>query len=149
MSRTFKDPYHARRFYQQALLALDLGVERTPEKTFYLFGDHVLEYMLRSCSGDLEPDSLVAPELVRLYQFCPNGPEYIETLKRFLDNDCRVTQTAEELFLHRTSLIKRLEKIRSYVNLDDPDRRLYLRLCLHLPDIEQVLADNADVSAFD
>lgn len=149
MSRTFQDPYHARRFYHQALCAIDLGSEHEPDKLLHLFGDHALDYMLRSCCGDFEPDSLVAPELVRLYQFCPNGSELIDTLRRFLDNDCRITRTAEQMFLHRSSLIKRLEKIRGYVNLDDPDRRLYLRMCLHLPDIGQVLADNRDVSDFD
>jgi hypothetical protein len=36
--------------------------------------------------------------------------------------------------------------MREHVNLDDPDRRLYLRMCLHLPDIEQTLEACSDVS---
>jgi hypothetical protein len=50
------------------------------------------------------------------------------------------------LYLHRTTMVKRLEKMREHVNLDDPDRRLYLRMCLHLPDIEQTLEACSDVS---
>ena len=46
----------------------------------------------------------------------------------------------------RTTLVKRLEKIRGVVNQDDPNRVLYLRICLNLPDIEQALEDNSDVS---
>ena len=146
VSRTFLDPYHARRFFDQALAAVELGGTREPERRMHLFGNHALDYMLDNCCGNLGVESLVAPELVRLWRFCGNGPEYVATLRRFLDNDCRITQTADDLFLHRSTLIKRLEKIERYVNLDDPDRRLYLRMCLHLPGIEQVLEDNRDVS---
>ena len=50
------------------------------------------------------------------------------------------------MYLHRTTLVKRLEKIRGVINLDDPKRVLYLRICLNLPDIEQALEDSSDVS---
>ena len=146
ISRTFLDPYHANRYFTQALTAIELGSSREPENCIHLFGSHALDYMLENCCGDLEAESLVAPELIRLWRFCGNGPEYVDTLRRFLDNDCRITRTAEELYLHRSTLIKRLDKIGRYVNLNDPDRRLYLRLCLHLPNIEQILKNDFDVS---
>ena len=50
------------------------------------------------------------------------------------------------MYLHRTTLVKRFEKIRGVINLDDPKRVLYLRICLNLPDIEQALEDSSDVS---
>lgn len=146
VSRTFLDPYHARRFFNQALMALEFGSTRNSETPLHFFDDYALDYMLQNCCGSLEAESLVALELVRLWRFCSNGPECVATLKRFLDNDCRITQTAEQLFLHRSTLIKRLEKIGRYVDLKDPDKRLYLRLCLHLPDIERVLDSDPDVS---
>ena len=43
-------------------------------------------------------------------------------------------------------MVKRLEKIRGIVNLDDSDRCLYLRICLHLPDIEHALENSTDVT---
>lgn len=146
VSRTFCDPFHARTYYQQALNALEMGIEYDDEQRWSLFGDHVLDYMLANCCGSFDVESMVAPELVRLYHTRPNGPEYVRTLWTFLDNDCHTTQTAEVMYLHRSTLIKRLDRIREFVNLDDPDRRLYLRICLHLPDIEQVLESISDVS---
>ena len=111
-----------------------------------LFGDYVLDYMLANCCGDFDVESIVAPELVRLYNSKPSGPEYLQTLRHFLDNDCHTTQTAEEMYLHRSTLIKRLDRIREIVDIESPERRLYLQICLHLPDIEQVLKNSTDVS---
>jgi DNA-binding PucR family transcriptional regulator len=102
--------------------------------------------MLLRCCGEFSTEMMVPPELVRLYRRSSTDVDYIETLRTFLDNDCRITRTANVLYLHRTTMVKRLEKMREHVNLDDPDRRLYLRMCLHLPDIEQTLEACSDVS---
>ena len=45
-----------------------------------------------------------------------------------------VAKTAEALLIHRSSLLKRLDKIYRLLGsmLDTPEERLYLRLCLEL-----------------
>jgi sugar diacid utilization regulator len=146
ISRTFLDSFHARDYYRQALATLETGFECDPDRSWYLFGDYALDYMLLRCCGEFSTEMMVPPELVRLYRRSSTDVDYIETLRTFLDNDCRITQTANVLYLHRTTMVKRLEKMREHVNLDDPDRRLYLRMCLHLPDIEQTLEACSDVS---
>lgn len=146
VSRTFHDPFHARTYYRQALNALEMSYEFPSETRWHLFGEHVLDYMLANCCGDFDAESIVAPELVRLYNSGPSGPEYVQTLRVFLDSGCHTTQTAQEMFLHRSTLIKRLDRIREIVDIESPERRLYLQMCLHLPDIEQVLKSSTDVS---
>lgn len=146
VSRTFHDPFHARTYYRQALNALEMSYELPSETRWHLFGEHVLDYMLANCCGDFDAESIVAPELVRLYNSGPSGPEYVQTLRVFLDSGCHTTQTAQEMFLHRSTLIKRLDRIREIVDIESPERRLYLQMCLHLPDIEQVLKSSTDVS---
>ena len=149
MSRTFNDPFHMRTFYHQATCAIEMGLEIEPERSWYLFGDYVLDYLLQNCCGEFGSEAIVAPELVRLYHNGPSGPDYVRTLRTFLDTGCHATQTAEQLYLHRSTLIKRLDRIRETVDLESPDRRLYLQICLHLPDIEQVLEKGADVRGLD
>lgn len=149
ISRTFTDPFHARTFYHQGLTALEMGMEIEPGRLWYLFGDYVLDYLLQNCCGEFGAEAIVAPELVRLYHSSASGPEYVQTLRTFLDTGCHTTQTAEELFLHRSTLIKRLDRIREIVDLDTPKRRLYLQICLHLPDIEQMLEKGVDVGGLD
>lgn len=61
-----------------------------------------------------------------------NNTGYVETLRVYLANSCNVTQTAKRLFIHRHTLLKRLNKIREIgdVNLDDHYARLYLSINL-------------------
>lgn len=56
----------------------------------------------------------------------------MKTLKRYLDNEMNASRTAQDMFLHRSSLMPRLEKIRSLVEMDTPEQRLYIRMCLYL-----------------
>ncbi|MBQ9005693.1 MAG: helix-turn-helix domain-containing protein [Atopobiaceae bacterium] len=148
ISRTFADVFHARDFYLQAICALDAGFEADPTRSWYLFGDYALDYMLANCCGEFPSQMVIAPELVHLARASrAGGADHIETLRSFLDHDCNASRTAKAMFLHRSTLVQRLEKIREYVDLDDPDRRLYLRMCLHLPDIERALAE-ADIDEF-
>ncbi len=61
-----------------------------------------------------------------------SGTGYVETLRVYLANSCNVTQTAKRLFVHRHTLLKRLEKIREIggVNLDDYYARTYMSVSL-------------------
>ena len=60
--------------------------------------------------------------------------EYVLTLKTYLEQNLNATQTANELFIHRSTCLYRLEKIKSILdsNLDDPDEIFYLNLSLRL-----------------
>ena len=58
--------------------------------------------------------------------------DYWETIRQYLDNECNASRTAQDLFLHRSSLLTRLDRIRSLVDMDTPEQRLYLRMCIYL-----------------
>ena len=62
----------------------------------------------------------------------PNNSNYTHTLRVYLSNSCNMTKTARQLFLHRHTLIKRLEKISSVGNLDLNDyyTRLYMSVTM-------------------
>lgn len=61
-----------------------------------------------------------------------NSTNYTQTLRVYLSNDCSITQSAGYLFIHRHTLLKRLDKIReiSGLNLDDWYTRLYMSINL-------------------
>ena len=61
-----------------------------------------------------------------------NNSNYTYTLRVYLSNRCNMTKTARQLFLHRHTLIKRLEKIASVGNLDLDDyyTRLYMSITM-------------------
>ena len=61
-----------------------------------------------------------------------NSTNYVQTLRIYLSNNGNMTQTAAQLFVHRHTLIKRLEKICTIgsLNLDDYYTRIYMSIAL-------------------
>ena len=68
------------------------------------------------------------------------GTEYMKTLRIYLDNQCNVMQTSKQLFIHRSTVLYRLDKIKQILGSDlkDPDEILYLMLSFRLLDMEEV-----------
>jgi purine catabolism regulator len=62
------------------------------------------------------------------------GRELIRTLEVYFERNGNLSQTAEALFVHRNTLIYRLERIAeiAHLNLDLPETRLALQLALHI-----------------
>jgi carbohydrate diacid regulator len=42
----------------------------------------------------------------------------LETLQAFFDNNMNITDTAKKIYVHRNTLLYRLEKIKQYTGLD-------------------------------
>lgn len=60
--------------------------------------------------------------------------EFLITLESYFQHNCNVSQTAEALYIHRNTLIYRLERICEITNLDldKPETRLAVQLALHI-----------------
>lgn len=67
--------------------------------------------------------------LLRQYDHRTDGALY-QTLRTYLDCGCSIKQTAAALFIHRNSLVYRLERISQIgqLDLEQPDTRFLLRL---------------------
>lgn len=61
-----------------------------------------------------------------------NKTNYVHTLRIYLSESCNVSRTAKYLFIHRHTLLKRLDKITelSGLNLDDYYVRIYMSVTL-------------------
>ncbi len=62
------------------------------------------------------------------------GNELIHTLEAYFEHNGNLSQTAEALYIHRNTLIYRMERIAAITNLelDKPDNRLALQLALRI-----------------
>jgi purine catabolism regulator len=60
--------------------------------------------------------------------------ELIHTLQVYFEHNGNLSQAAEALFVHRNTLIYRMDRIASLTgaNLDDPEIRLAMQLALHI-----------------
>lgn len=105
------------------------------ETVLYDFSNYALDYLLHACTSEMGANSLISRSILSLVDHDrTKGTEYIKTLDTYLRSEMSITQTAEALFIHRSSLMKRLDKIQRILeeDLEDPDVRLYYRLCLIL-----------------
>jgi sugar diacid utilization regulator len=135
LSDEFIDVTQINIYLQQANYAVDKGSQTCNENRLFHFSDYALLYMLSKCTGQFSAEYLYSKGLHILIEYDKNNHiNYIETLDIYLKNEMNATQTAKELFLHRSSLLKRLNKINKLLcaDLNNPDTRLYLRICLYL-----------------
>ena len=138
VSYPFADISAARYYYQQAVCAVETGCDGRMEGSMFFFQDCALAYMLKNSVGDFLPEFILPPELLQLKNWelgSAGGVDYYRTLRVFLDNEMSVTKTAQELYIHRTTLLARLEKIRKQIPLDTSEQRLYIRNCIYMYDL--------------
>jgi len=135
ISIPFDEIFKAKSYFLQARTALQFGIETHPEQFYFTFQDYAPTYMLQHSSGEFEPEVIFPPGLVQLINR-KGGTDYFDTLKHYLDNECNASRTAAEMFLHRSTLIPRLDKIKTYVDLDTAQQRLYLRMCIYIYEMQ-------------
>ena len=123
-------------FLLQAHYAVEHCAEQSMQTLCY-FQSQVLEYILHASTLEMAAHSLVAKSILKLAEHDQKkGTEYVKTLDIYLRNERSITYTAQALFIHRSSLLKRLDKIQHILeeDLNDADIRLFYRLSLLLLD---------------
>lgn len=121
--------------YLQAVAAFRLGAEKDPMFWYYLFEDYRMDYLIRKAAEEISPELLVIPALSALQRADQEkGTNYTETLRMYAAENFNVTRTAQRLFIHRTSLQDRLNRIRELtgIDLECPEARFDLLFSLRL-----------------
>ncbi|MDR1622590.1 MAG: helix-turn-helix domain-containing protein [Synergistaceae bacterium] len=91
--------------------------------------------MLDTCLDKLPFEFLCSKGIQRLIDYDNRKKtEYLDTLEIYLRNEMNISKTAEELFIHRSSLLKRLDRIAGLTgdDLSNSDTRLYYRILFRL-----------------
>ena len=144
-SRAMRGHGNLRRQYVQACIALDVGSRIKPYLWIHHFNSVAFPYLLEQATRRL-PGYMVSHEgLLALQQHdAMQHTEYMKTLRVYLDQNLNAMQTAKELFIHRSTFLYRLEKIKEILDsrLDDPDELVYLSLSFRLLDTEQKKQDS-------
>lgn len=121
--------------YKQANVALDFG--RTSRSTcwYYYFDDYMLDYMIDCASREISIRLLCADSLYELQKYdTENHTDLYNTLRIYLRQNRNVLQTSKELFIHRSTLMYRLERIYKItgIDLDDPKERTKLMISYYM-----------------
>ena len=134
VSNSFTDLDQVDTAYLEAGFALFHLQQQNLPTPVYLFRDCQLEYILSRICSELPLAELYSEKLLRLAAYDrTHSASCLKTLNLYLKTEMNATQTARLLFLHRSSLLKRLDKISQILgdDLSDPRSRLYYRLIFH------------------
>jgi len=134
-SNSFSNIEDLRHYYLQAKIALQTGLSQKPFQWHYRFGEFVLAYMASKLTAELDGRFLCAPEIQILSDYDKlNGSELLPTLKAYLRNNMNAVKTAKALFIHRSTMTYRLERIEELTGIDfkDPQKVLHLMISLEL-----------------
>ena len=131
VSREFSDMGQLRSAWAQASIAFEYGAAERPFHWCYRFDDYVFDWILRNVRQDMPVEYVCHPGVSALLRYDEaHGTELLPTLLEFLRCRYNATQAAEALFIARSTLLHRLERIAevAHIDLDDFSDRVYLGL---------------------
>lgn len=139
-SRILLGHFNFQRQYVQASLALSVGRRQYPSRWIHHFNDIALTYILEQTTKKLPAYMLAHEKLLTLKNMADSttSPLY-QTLRVYLENHLNLTKTSEDLFIHRSTLLYRLDKIQNILHSDysNPEELLYLMLSFRILDQEK------------
>ena len=102
------------------------------EKTCYFdFEDYALSYIISNGIGTISASQICHPALLILNDYDEkHETKYIQTLRVFFEERFNASLSARKLYIHRSSFLERMERIKklTQIDLQDPDELLYLSL---------------------
>jgi purine catabolism regulator len=130
VGRPEEDLAHWRDSYREASQALSMAVRLNEHEPLF-FGDLSVYRLLFQLEGNSELEAFCREALGPLLDY-EGGGDLLETLEAFCERLGNLSQTAEKLFIHRNSLLYRMERISQLAGLDmnNPDTRLAVHLAL-------------------
>ena len=122
-------------YCQQALAAIRIGQKINYTERFYLFQEYALDYIIYEGWDTLPFNVALFGPLKNLIDYDKaNKAHYCETLKMFFHHNMKMSQTADALGIHISTLKYRINRIRGLLDLDFDQftSRLYLQLVMDL-----------------
>lgn len=119
----------------EARYALEKGVESGGTSWYYYYDDVILQIMCAEMTRTLKAKQLYHPAILTLLEYDrDNETELVKTVYEYIRNQYNVTRTAEVLYVHRTTALFRLDRIRTLTGIDweDPRTRLHLAMTFEL-----------------
>jgi carbohydrate diacid regulator len=102
--------------YRQARRAIEIGRAYASERTIHVYRSMILERFLSDLSPEMAEhyhSLLFNRSTARLF-----GEEMLYTIEMFFKKDLNLSDTARQLYIHRNTLVYRLDKVQRQVGLD-------------------------------
>jgi len=127
--------------YMQALKALNVVINRFHDIGFALFDELGPYTILHELNDSQTTHLFIQKNLAPLLRYSEGkgtkGMDLFHTLRAYLENNGSIKETTEDLYIHRSSLLYRLEKISTLLDTDlnDSECRFNLMMAYKLYDL--------------
>ena len=131
-------------YYRQSVIALEVGNQKFPYKWVHRFDDIALDYLLNQCRGELPEQLVCSRKILNLKKYDEiHNTDYFHTLHVYVKNHLNAVQTARLLFIHRSTFLYRMEKIKELLRmeLDDYDTLLYVMITFKIMEEDEQLEE--------
>ncbi|MDY4970872.1 MAG: helix-turn-helix domain-containing protein [Lachnospiraceae bacterium] len=131
ISDVFHDFAMLSNYRRQADIALEYGNKKDSYRWYYYFKDFTLDYMVGQMTTLFSAEQLAHKGLLKLYEYDrEHDTEYVNTLKCYILSRFNASEAAQKLYIHRTTFIRRMERIENLISLDlgNTDELLHLLL---------------------
>jgi len=120
ISNFFQHLEDTRRFYQQAIDSVHLGLKLKDSAPIYYYSDYYLYQMLEIYEKeDSKIRFLIHPGLMKLYLYDQEkNTDFMITLIEYLKQPGQPAKIAENLHVHKNTLLYRMGKIKEITNCD-------------------------------
>ncbi|MDR3364299.1 MAG: helix-turn-helix domain-containing protein [Clostridiales Family XIII bacterium] len=135
LSNTFAGFEYLRQYYMQAGEALKLGPRLKPYQWLHRFSDVKEQFILESCTESLPARMICEPGLLRLRDYDEKHKQDLyHTLYVYLKNNRKAVAAAKELYIHRSTFLYRLDRIREIMgqSFENENNQWYLLLSYKL-----------------
>lgn len=132
--------------YLQARIALDSGSKYQNYRWVHRFDNISIDYLCDCCIRDMPAHMVCSEKLIRLREYDnAHNSQFSETLRTFLDTHLNAVQAAKRLFIHRSTFLYRLERIREIIDIDfnDEEMLFYLMLSFRILDLQREAEANS------
>lgn len=134
VSDPFKKLGHAKVALAEALEALEIGLEMSPDKNIWLFGGCQFTSIVKkllACGSDKTISMYLYPPLMELIEYDrKHKTAFADTLREYLRDAKNPRAVCERLFIHKNTLYYRLDKIRQVMAVDYTEQDVQLKITL-------------------
>lgn len=122
LSNSFKNIINLPEFYQQAMRAIELGVCKRNEPDLFVYKPYYMDHMVNTFIQRESAKTFCHPAMDYLMEYDQkNGTELAYTLYHYFLNERNLSDTSNEMHVHRNTLIYRIKKIKTFIDIDFDD----------------------------
>lgn len=139
VSNVYNDFLETGQFYKQAVIAAEMGEKDEPDNWRHFFRDYVMAHYFKCGTSVLPAIHFCDEDVRRLMTQGTTGASYYNTLKVYLENNMNLLETSKALYVHRTTLFKRISKIKALISADlnNPEDRTRMLMSFKLMEADK------------